>query len=1053
MAQAKGVVESSMRQIAGAVNVAKGALAGLGVSVGVGIFANMIRETIAMEAGLIRLAQKTGSTVEAISSLSGAAKRSSTDLEDVAKGLQKLSKSMAEIGEKDSKAGKVFETLGISVTDATGKLRPAQEVMQELGGKLVSMKDQTLAVAFAQETMGKAGANLLPFLTELAQQGALIPKIFTDQAKAAKEFEDNVKTLEASGRAFKVMLANELLPMLIDTTQAMIDAKKAGEGMFAAAYRGAQTALTGSDMVKAGNEMTELTERRLQIEKKIEQIREEARLGVPAMPGASLKDWQRELDAVIDRYKVVAGYFSMLETEQEKRKPKDIAQTLDVVNPLGDKKDKDPRNDYRALMTGLTAREAVLEAEVSATRKLTESEKEIIKVRAEVDAGLKNLTAGELKSVEAKLKSVGVLAEELRLKEEWKKLQLEIFQSSKQFLDQQEKSIETMVTENTRQREQNEEIGKTTEQVNALRLARMDELIVKAERDQLAQRAGGAEDIEIANLQREIDLLKERRALLSQGQFAQGVADAAKANEEAFKRTANQIDTALTTSIANGLMHGFKKGDGIVKNFITMLQDAFKSAVLTPVIRAVVAPVSGAIAGMLPNYAGASSFAGAAGGAGGGSSFGGVGNLLSMGNTAYGAFSPSSGPLGAAIAGYNSAAAGYTTAASAGVIEAGSVAGGIAAEGGGIMAGIGGAASAGLAAIPVAGWVALAAIAAYALLSGGKKRGPKPSQIGLFGDPGGSFNIGQNDTPGGWANLPLYQSVSAAFNDPKQYDQQKLNALKGSWIQGEPNESADKMVQRLLAYLEPARAAAAATLQITTAVEAMREAIKAAQDPAAYWSAQVARLGTDLGSSAHTVEEWREAFLKAMEGTLDAAQLAKWQQFGNAVSQGQTLGAQQKAQQMALDAQQLSKFQGAGVLASTIKGYVDNMAVSGFLSPTARLEGARGLFNSTLAAARGGNLEAAGNVGGLAQTLLGAGRDVYASGPQFQALFTEVNRDLQRVLQQQGEAQQSLLAEMPASIREAANDTIVELKKLREEVRAGLEALNGGLRQFNAGGA
>lgn len=188
------------------------AVAGLG---GVAGFAAMIKGSIEAEAGLLRLSEKTGNTVEALSSLMRVAKMSNTDMDEVGKGMQKLAKAMAEAESGTGKAGKVFEALGISIRDvSTGQLKPTQVVMQELGQKLMAMRDQTLAVAFAQETMGKAGANLLPFLYELARAGELHVKVTTEQAKQAKEFEDNLVKLKSASTDFWRHLANDMLPTL-----------------------------------------------------------------------------------------------------------------------------------------------------------------------------------------------------------------------------------------------------------------------------------------------------------------------------------------------------------------------------------------------------------------------------------------------------------------------------------------------------------------------------------------------------------------------------------------------------------------------------------------------------------------------------------------------------------------------------------------------------------------------------------------------------------------------------------------------------------------------
>jgi hypothetical protein len=238
-------VRASYDGLRSSVDSVKAAFAGFGVALSAGAAAAWIKGAIDMEASLLRISRAAGTTVEGLSSVTGVAKRSNTDLEQVATGLQKLSKSMAEAGDGTSKAGKVFDALGISLTTSSGAMRSTQDVMQELGVKLRGMRDQTLAVAFAQEVLGKSGANLLPFLYELAEAGTLSAKVTTQQALAAKQFNDNLELLSRSGSALKISIANDVLPMLIELTDKLIKAKSATGGL-ASALATMATAKTGN---------------------------------------------------------------------------------------------------------------------------------------------------------------------------------------------------------------------------------------------------------------------------------------------------------------------------------------------------------------------------------------------------------------------------------------------------------------------------------------------------------------------------------------------------------------------------------------------------------------------------------------------------------------------------------------------------------------------------------------------------------------------------------------------------------------------------------------
>jgi tape measure domain-containing protein len=84
---------------------------------------------------------------------------------------------------------------------------------------------------------------------------------------------------------------------------------------------------------------------------------------------------------------------------------------------------------------------------------------------------------------------------------------------------------------------------------------------------------------------------------------------------------------------------------------------------------------------------------------------------------------------------------------------------------------------------------------------------------------------------------------------------------------------------------------------------------------------------------------------------------------------------------------------------ASIRAYVDEMRAgeSGGASPTDRLVAAQNAFGADLALARGGNKDALGRITGAADNLLAAGRDMFGSGTQFQAMRTFVLQSLESI--------------------------------------------------------
>lgn len=79
------------------------------------------------------------------------------------------------------------------------------------------------------------------------------------------------------------------------------------------------------------------------------------------------------------------------------------------------------------------------------------------------------------------------------------------------------------------------------------------------------------------------------------GAAKQVLADANQEAQEAWKKTASQIEQSLT----DALMRGFESGKGFGQNLIDTLKNMFQTLVLRPVIQAIVNPVAGAVTGAL----------------------------------------------------------------------------------------------------------------------------------------------------------------------------------------------------------------------------------------------------------------------------------------------------------------------------------------------------------------------------------------------------------------------------------------------------------------------
>ena len=190
-----------------------GALAPL-LSVG-GLVA-MTKKTLDAGNEMFNLSQKTGVSVEALARFKKAASTSGTDVETVAKAITKLSKGMLEAAQTGKgPTASALQSLGVSATDASGKLRSADAVMLDIATKFKAMPDGAQKTAMAMQLFGKSGAELVPMLNLGGEAiDKMKVKMTTAFAQKADEYSDKLTALGGKVGSLGADIAMTLLPVL-----------------------------------------------------------------------------------------------------------------------------------------------------------------------------------------------------------------------------------------------------------------------------------------------------------------------------------------------------------------------------------------------------------------------------------------------------------------------------------------------------------------------------------------------------------------------------------------------------------------------------------------------------------------------------------------------------------------------------------------------------------------------------------------------------------------------------------------------------------------------
>lgn len=229
MNRATGIVDAASAKMSAAANMAKGALAGIAAGFTVAAFAGVIKGAIDSAAKLHDLAIQSSTTVEALSGLAAVGKFSDQTADSIAGAMNKLTRSLASTTEESKGAGLAIQALGLSV-DQFKRMRP-EDQMQAVAKALDGFADSADKSAVMMALYGKEGANMLPFMQDLAVAGDLAAKVTTEQAAAADNLSDNWLRLQTSGEAWKKELALGMIPTLDQAVQALLGVTNGSGGL------------------------------------------------------------------------------------------------------------------------------------------------------------------------------------------------------------------------------------------------------------------------------------------------------------------------------------------------------------------------------------------------------------------------------------------------------------------------------------------------------------------------------------------------------------------------------------------------------------------------------------------------------------------------------------------------------------------------------------------------------------------------------------------------------------------------------------------------------
>jgi hypothetical protein len=211
MERASGLVESHTQRIAKAASFATGALGAVGAGLSVGALVSAFRATVDSMDALNDASDRTGASVEELSSLVNTLSPYGATLDQISEATGRLAKSMAGADDETKGAGAAFAALGVQTRDSSGNLRSTVDVMQEVARSLAQYEDGTNKTVLAQQLFGKSGAALLPMLKDLAEAKRADATVSTEQAAAAERFNVQLGQLARALEGVKVEMTGPIL--------------------------------------------------------------------------------------------------------------------------------------------------------------------------------------------------------------------------------------------------------------------------------------------------------------------------------------------------------------------------------------------------------------------------------------------------------------------------------------------------------------------------------------------------------------------------------------------------------------------------------------------------------------------------------------------------------------------------------------------------------------------------------------------------------------------------------------------------------------------------
>lgn len=188
---------------------------------------------------LDKMSARLGISAVKLQEWSFAATHAGAAPEDLEDALKDMSEKIAEVAGGDTgDAAQLFSAQGISVKDASGKIRPASDIFEEVADAIQRNEDPALRTKMAMVLMGDSGRKLIPMLSggaqgldDMAKQARDLGLVMNEDAvAAAAQMTDHMDDMKASVTAVGHEIGYRLSPIVISMSDRFRDLAAANKG-------------------------------------------------------------------------------------------------------------------------------------------------------------------------------------------------------------------------------------------------------------------------------------------------------------------------------------------------------------------------------------------------------------------------------------------------------------------------------------------------------------------------------------------------------------------------------------------------------------------------------------------------------------------------------------------------------------------------------------------------------------------------------------------------------------------------------------------------------